>query len=76
VKGLDTCVGYVVVRRQRVGTLLANAMEGFGAALIFPTPEEAEEERGGLSFPNDWDVLRVEVRLTAGAPVSGEGEGK
>lgn len=59
--------GWMVVRRQRRGTMLANA-EGIGDdALVYVAYEDAEFSRGCMSCPRDWDVIEVEVRALPAA---------
>lgn len=61
--GPDSCIGFMVVRRQRAGTLTENALGEFDNAAIFPTEDDAEWDREHLNMPKDWEVVRVEIRL-------------
>lgn len=54
---------WLVVRRVRVGSMLANAIGGDGEAILLLDRDDAEEWRASMRTPRDWDILRVTVTI-------------
>lgn len=54
---------WLVVRRVRVGPLLANAIGGDGEAILLLDRDDAEEWRASMRTPRDWDIHRVTVTI-------------
>jgi hypothetical protein len=53
--------GFIVTRRQRVGSMLANSAGLGDCAEVYLDRADAEQARECMSCPRDWDVIEVVV---------------
>jgi hypothetical protein len=67
--------GFLVTRRKRVGTMLANSAGLGDCAEVYYTHADAEQARECMTCPRDWDVVEVIVAARTGGDAADERSG-